>query len=183
MQLHTLDNLFQARERELKELIGNLQIDEVREDKRFKAKVAEIKAQVLLKPVTIGQPKIEGNRQETRKVPPNYQMMWGGQQAVNIVTVSFPITGSSDLFEYRASGASLTMSNIYAPEYNSITLDIEVPALDKAQVLATANKELETTRSLILQNNPIAEVWSERIDQKTDTMAAEKRKELMDFYS
>jgi hypothetical protein len=183
MQLHVLDVLFQQREKEVKQLIGNLQINEVKDDKTFEKTVNRIKAQTALTPVTIGEPKIEGNRQETRQVGPNYQQLWGGERAVNIVTVSFPVTGSHELFEYRASGGSLTMRNIYTPDYNSISMEIQVAALDKAQVLAQANDEISTTKELIAQNNPQAEAWTSRISAQIDSLAAQKRKELIDFYS
>jgi hypothetical protein len=183
MELHTLDNLFQLRERELRALIGNLQLEMVRDDKRFEATIGNIKEQILLTPATIGEASIHGNRQEARQVRPNYQMMWGGQQDINIVTVNFSVSGSDELFEYRASGSQLTVTSVYTPDYGSISIDIEVPVLDKAQALAKANEEIKTTRTLIEQNNPVVQAWSQRMSQQIESMATQKRKELMDFYS
>ncbi|MBS1780448.1 MAG: hypothetical protein JST70_14045 [Bacteroidetes bacterium] len=183
MQISVLDNLFQQREKEIKHAIGNLSINDVKEDGHFHASINRIKSRAILTPVTIGDPVIKNNRQEMRQVPSNYQMIFGGERAVNIVTVEFPVTGSHELFEYRANGGSLTLSNVYTPDYNSISMDIEVPALDKVQVMAAASKEINTTRELIAQNNPHAEAWSQQIGNKIDAIASAKRKELLDFYN
>lgn len=183
MQISVLDNLFQHRERQVRDAIGNLSINDVKQDSKFQATVNRIKSQAILSPATIGEPVIEANRQEIRKVSPNYQMMFGGEQAIQIVTVRFPVTGSRELFEYRANGGSLTIANIYTPDYDSISLDVEVPVLDKEQVLAVATREISTTRALIAQNNPQAEAWSQRISIQIDSMTDAKRRELLNFYN
>lgn len=59
-QLSVLDVLFREREKQLKQAINDLQLRNVNDDDRFKAAVDRIKQQILLEPVTIGEPKITG---------------------------------------------------------------------------------------------------------------------------
>ncbi|MEO7044793.1 MAG: hypothetical protein ABI091_05760, partial [Ferruginibacter sp.] len=72
MQLSSLSGLFAEREKELKQLIANLQINEVKDDNKFTATIKRIKQQLLLTPVSIGEPRITGNQAKTQQVPPNY---------------------------------------------------------------------------------------------------------------
>ena len=183
MQLSSLSGLFVDRERELKQLIANLQINEVKDDNKFTATINRIKQQLLLTPVSIGEPKITGNQAKTQQVPPNYQNMWGGQRTMNVITVEFPFTGSAELFNYRSNGGSLSMHNIYLPSYNSISLDVQLAELNKEKALAKAKEEMATTLEVINQNNPDAERWSATQSVLIEQMADKKRKELLAFYS
>ena len=177
MDLHVLDFLLQDRERQLKQLIGNLTINEVKDDKNFEGTVRRIKSQIALTQATIGEPKITGNREVPKP------LMFGRMGTTNAVTVSFPITGSKELFEYRANGGSFTLTSLYTPDYNGITIEVEADTLDKGQVLAAAEKEIAATRTLIAQNNPQVEAWTARISTQVDSMAAQKKQELAALYS
>lgn len=184
MQLTSLSNLFTDKQNLLKQTIGNLPLNAIKDDARFKATIARIKTDILLSPVTIGEPKIKSNRQETKKVSPNYQQMWGGQQTVNIITVEFPYTGSSELFKYRGSGGSLILDYIYLPSGSaSIYIDIELEALNKEVALTAASKEIANTINLININNPQVESWSATQSVLIEQMAEQKRKELIELYS
>lgn len=183
MQLHSLDGLFAEKERELKETIGNLQIGEVKDDNKFTATVKRIKQQILLTPVTIGEPKITGNEQTTRQVPYEHQGMLGPTQSINIITVEFSYTGSRELFDYRSGSGSLTMRRIYEPSYNTIPVEVELKELDKATALSNAKDEMATTLQLIKLNNPDVERWAATQSVLIEQMADKKRKELLDFYS
>jgi hypothetical protein len=50
-------------------------------------------------------------------------------------------------------------------------------------VLSLAAGEMSTTRELISQNNPAAEAWAQQVSVQIDSLAAQKRQELMAFYS
>ena len=81
--------------------------------------------------------------------------MSSGSQNTNVITVSFPYTGSEVLFKYRSSGGSLSMHNIYLPSYKSIEVEVRLKELDKAVALSMAKSEMATTIELIKQNNPV----------------------------
>lgn len=173
MDASVLDNLFIEKKKTLKRMIGNLQIDNVKSDTRFASTVNSIKQAVLLKPVTIGEPRITGNHQKERQVSAHYQNMWGGSQMVNVITVEFSYTGSSELFSYRVSNQSLTVDRIYNPFYN--TIEVKVSQLDKNQALSEAKNKLATTKQLIQQNNSVVEQWSANMENRIQTLAEEKR--------
>ena len=182
MQLQVLSNLFMEKEKELKQAVGDLQLNDVKEDSNFKKTVQQIKKQILLQPVTIGEPKITGNQQTTRQVPPNYQNLWGGAQNINVITVEFPCAGSEELFSYR-TGESLTIARVYQPSYKSISVEVQLLELNKEQALTKAREEMTTTFELIKQNNPVIERWSAQMEPQVEAALEKKRKELFDFYS
>ena len=181
-QLQTIRSLFDAKETELKDSIGNLQIGEVKEVNKFTATVKRIKREILLTPVKIGKPKITAHEQVTKPVPQQYQGMWGRSRTVNVIKVQFPYTGSRELFDYR-TGESLAMGTIYEPSGGTITVDVELQQLDKAAAISKAKEEMAITFKLIEQNNSDAEQWSAIQTPLIEQMADKKRKELLDFYS
>jgi hypothetical protein len=183
VQLSTLDNLFLSKENEVKDTIANLTVNEVKEDARFTATVQRIKDQTKLTPVVIGEPKITDNNTITRNVAPNFQDMWGGQRKFEVVTVEFPFTGSEELFNFRASGIALTMGSVYLPSYNTISIDVQLQQLNKDVALNSANSEIALTKELIKQNNPFAEQWNNKINATIDTLAEQRRKQLLELYS
>jgi hypothetical protein len=116
-------------------------------------------------------------------VLPNYQHLLGSVRTINIVTVRVPVIGSHELLEYRVTGEPLSMASISTPNGGSISMELQVPALDKEQVLTQAMRELQATKALIALNNPQAEARSRRTGAQIDKLAAQKRKELMAFYN
>jgi hypothetical protein len=183
MQLSIIDNLFIDKNKELTSLVGNLQITDVKEDQPFLVNTKRIKNQILLTPVTFEEPKITTHYQTTREVPPNYQQMWGGTQNINIVTVEFCFEGSEELFEYMPNGVGLTMGRFYQPSGNRVIVEVTVTTLDKAAVIAAAKEKMSATFDLINANNAQAKQWTASKEPVIDTLMAQKRKELNDFYS
>ncbi|MGI8636062.1 MAG: hypothetical protein ACR2KZ_11740, partial [Segetibacter sp.] len=86
-------------------------------------------------------------------MPPNYNNLWGGPQTIQVITVEFPYTGSEELFNYR-TGESLSMGHIYEPSYRAISVEVQLPQLNKEQALSKAKQEMSITFELIRQNNP-----------------------------
>jgi hypothetical protein len=55
---------------------------------------------------------------------------WPHQKTINIVTVDFPFTGSTELFGYSPNGHSISSSDtmVYQPGYgHTISIEVEVP--------------------------------------------------------
>ena len=183
MQLPIIDNLYQQKQRELKQLAGNLQINDVKEDNRFEVTVKRIKQELLPVPITFGEPKLEGHYQTTRNVPPNYQNMWGGSQEVFIVTVSFPFTGSGELLSYTPHGVQVPLGHIYQSYGSTIDIEVELTKLDKAEALAKANENMKTTFAFAAANSQQVGQWAATFKLLIDSTLAARRKELLDFYS
>lgn len=179
--------LFEAKKNELKQLVGNLKIDEVKDDERFKRTIQRIKGNILLKPVTFQEPKITGNSTDERIVSSNFQDMWGGKKQINVITIEFKFDGSSELFNYGPNGLSFGSSGnnrIYQPGYgNSIDVQIELQTLDKIIALDSAKAQMELTFSVITGNNEQAKQFNVSIEPIIEQMLIAKRKELIDLYS
>lgn len=185
-QMHINTQLFSAKRNELKSLIANLQLNEVKEDEQFKNTVQKIKNATLLKPVVFDEPTINKNTTSTKEVGPNYNNPFGGKITLNVITVEFKFTGSSELFEYLPSnGMSFGGSNIrvFQPIGKSVFIDVELSSLDKELTIREAKAKMDLTRNVIAGNNSQLEPWNTSIEADIDSMAAAKRTELIKFYS
>lgn len=182
--LQFIDFLFQERKKTLNELVAALQINDVKEDVCFVKTVERIKKQILLTPVTFGEPTISDQYETTRDVPPNSQQMWGGQQKVFNVTVDFPFTGSNELFENAPNNVSYGGSSmrVYQPGYNSVPIEVQITQLDKKIALSEAKRMMETTINMIAKSNPQVTQWNTSIEPVIDGMLNKKREELINFY-
>lgn len=182
VDIPNLENLFSDKRSSIRGDIGNLQINDVREDAQFQNTVNRIVNYTQLEKVTIGQPVIVSHTQSIKDVPPNYNNVFGGQQKVYKVIVSFPVTGSRELFRYRTSG-SLAMRAVYVPSNSNITIEVQTVILDKVKVLNEASEEISTTRQLIEQNNAHVDHWNKSIEEDVKQQLDDKRRELIAFYS
>jgi hypothetical protein len=179
--LHFIFELFRSKEREYKDIIDNLQIDDVKEEKIFIKRKAGIKKQILLSPVSFKDPKIAGHHTEEREVDPCINPL-GGKRKVTIVEVEFPFDGSPELFEYRPDSVSYSDPTVYLPSGNSIIVEVETATLDKTNVQNLSRKNLALTISIINSLNGQIEGWSKRMESIIDETLAKKRTELMEFY-
>ncbi len=186
LRLPNIRTLFSQKDQELSQELGDLQINDVREDIAFQATTKRIKNQVLLAPISFGEPIIKGHRSEQKTYPQSYQHMLGHAKDVLVVTVDFPFTGSSELFSFSPDNLSFSSSDtrVHQPDYgNTISIEVEVQQLDKLTVLSMAEAKMKTTFSLINQINPQAQQWSATKEPMIDAALQKKRAELVSFYS
>ena len=184
MQLQMISYLFQAKEQQLNDTLGNLKPNDLT-DSNFEQTLSRIKKSILLTPVTFEEPKILDHRSEERQMQGNYQNPFSHHRQVITATVQFPFEGSAELFEYMPDGFAFggSSTRVYQPDYgNSITIDVEVDSLDKELVLSKARKQMDTTFSLIKQINPTAENWSKTKEPQIDSKLKTKKEELDNFY-
>ena len=169
--LHFMHELFQQKNNDFRDMINNLKIGDVKDEKTFQKTKERIKNQVLLTPVLFESPKITDNRTEMR------------QRQITIVEVKFPFQGSAELFEYRPDSITFYDPTVYLPIGNSVNVEVIVEKLNKEEVLSIANKQIALTIGLINAINPQIEAWSKRMTTQIDDQLQEKRKELIDLYS
>jgi hypothetical protein len=80
---------------------------------------------------------------------------------VNVITIEFKFDGSPELFMYVPANISINGTQVYQPDYgNTITLDLELPSLDKTIALNSARDQMKTTFDIIQWNNSPAQQWS-----------------------
>ena len=185
-QLQINSELFSDKQRELNSLVGNLSLNDVKDDEQFIRSTKKIKDAILLRPVTFHDPKITNNYQIEKTFQASYQDMWGGKKLVNIITVEFSFDGSPELFNYSPNNLSYSSSSnmrVYQPYGNAISVEVELFTLEKERALSEARKQMEMTFGVINGNNLQAQQWSNSIEQNIDHLLAIKRKELLDLYS
>lgn len=183
--LKSISYLFEEKSQLLKSLINNLKPNDVK-DGYYDQTLDRIKKEVLLTPVTIGEPKIIDHRSEVRQMPANYMNPFPHKKDVTTVSVQFPFEGSRELFSYSPSGYSYSSSStgVYQPSSkDSILITVEVDALDKEVTLSKARQQMETTFSLIRQINPSAENWTKSQEPMIEEMLQNRKSELDNFYS
>ena len=179
--LHFIFELFRSKDKMLKDLIDNLQINDVKEGRKFELTKERIKNKILLSPVSFKDPKIKRHHTEEKGVDP-YLNPLGGTRKVTIVEVEFPFVGSPELFEFRPDSVYVSDPTVYLPTGNFITVEVETEILDKANVMNLAQKNLALTISIINSLNGQIEDWSKRMESTIDETIDKKRKELIEFY-
>lgn len=184
LELPIINNLFHERKKELDRLISNLKIEQVKEDSVFENTVKNIKSKILLTAVTLGEPSVKGHT-PLEKPRNSFQIeLLGGAKQGNVIQVEFPFTGSKEMFAYMPENVSIPMGTVYQPSFNSLVVDVTLYGeLNKDRAIGEANAEMNSTFAIVDGNNTQATQWSERQEPIIDSMAAQKRKELLDFYS
>ena len=177
-QLGTLNDLLHNREKQVRQAIAHLSIREVKEERKFTETVTRLKEHLLLNPVTIEEPTIGSYSTIIRKKRGDtYERM------INLISVHFPFTGNKELFSYCADNISGEVFSIYTPDLgNVITIRIELERLDKANAVRQAKGELQTTEKFISQNNEQVKSWAKNAETTIESLAFQKRRELVDLY-
>jgi len=176
--LKSILDLQMKRQAELQTQVKRLELKDVKTDAVFNGTKEKIKHDILLRPVTIHEPKIKGHRVTEKP-------LIGGPGQLYVITVQYPFEGSPELFTCMPNNYMYGGSNpmVYLPNGNVIEVDVEAVALNKEQALNKAQSLMDTTFSLITGNNEQAKEWSERMEPGIETMLEAKRKELIEFYS
>ena len=174
--------LFRLKDRELQEILNNLKIEDVKEEKAFLRTKEKVKAQIIVNPIHFKEPKISNHRSELRNIDP-YINPLGGQRQVTIAEVEFSFDGSPELFGYRPESVSYSDPTVYLPVGKSVKVDVLTERLEKAAVLLQSNQQMRLTFDLINSINTQVESWSKGMEQQIDDRLQIKRKELIEFYS
>jgi hypothetical protein len=167
-ELNPISQLFQLRERQMKNFISNLRIIDVCDDGYFKRLKDEVKRAILLKPIIFGNPEIAiqpvGNNSFFGKVVDRFRHL------VRQV-VCFPFTGSSTLFKYApdvllAADVEVEMFN---PEDDCVVVDVHEPVQDAAEAIREASIMVRPTQQIIAANNTAVEAWARKIETLIET--------------
>jgi hypothetical protein len=182
-ELKRIHYLFQDKTSECKALIDSLTITEVKDANVFETTKERLKQQILLKPVHILEPKIIGDRTETRNLTFEQQVQ-GALREVKILTVSYPFEGSRELFNYTPmNGFSYSDPTVFEPSGNCVEIDVALPSIDKAAALNEAKNKFSLTISIITQNNTAAAEWSKSMEGRIDSELDKRREELVGLYA
>lgn len=180
--LQHINDLYDAKKEELKELINDLKIADVKTDEAFKATTKRIKKKMMLSEVIFGEPKVTKLESGTRTVPGHYGNFLGGSQDVHEITVEFPFTGSAELFEYMPDREMIPAGVAYQPSGNKINVEVTLKEMNKEKAISEAKSEMESTFAIIKGNNVQGGDWWQRNESFVDSALIKRRDELIAFF-
>lgn len=178
-------DLKRQRESMINSLINNLKINDVKEDADFQQTSEKIKNEILLKPVNIDEARFIDHEYEEIQLNMQQQFVGGGSKHHYYHQIEFPFTGDKELFEYiPETGYSQTSSDygIILPDYNSITVYVDLPELNPNRAISKAKELLNLTLQLVSGNNSSISGWSESISNRIDNLLQKKREELIKIF-
>jgi hypothetical protein len=173
------------REASINSLINNLKIGDVKDDSKFAQTTTRIKNSVLLKKVVIGEPKCVDHEYEDRPLNMQQQLIGGISRHHYIHEVEFPFTGDTELFDHTPeSGFSYSSSDhgLILPDYNKLTVYVDLPELNPTGAIAAARNLLSMTMQFVNANNTSIESWTIRVSQRIDQQLQQKREELFRLF-
>jgi hypothetical protein len=175
-----------VKRKEIDELINNLKLKDINSDEKFENTLEAIKRKVLLNPVKFEKPKIIDHYQTEKTYPPSFDNMLGGTRQVFIVSVEYPFSGDTELFQYKPNGYSFgpgDMPYIFQPTGRSIVVEVESFSLDnKNKILEEAQRHMNLTFQFIDSNNTFIENWSYRIEPTIESQLRNHKEKLEKLY-
>lgn len=176
--------LKRQKEAGINSLINNLKIGDVKDDAKFAQTSSRIKNSVLLKKVEFGEPKCTDHEYEDRPLSMQQQLI-GGTRHHYIHTVEFPFTGATELFDHTPEGGfsySSSDRGLILPDYNRLTVYVDLPQLNPQGAIAEARSLLSMTMQFVNSNNASIDAWSQSVSQRIDQQLQQKREELIKLF-
>jgi hypothetical protein len=180
-----LSELKSQREKMINNLINNLKIGDVKDDKKFEQTTLRVKRQILLTPVQIGEPKFTDYEYEERQLSMQQQLVGVGGRHHYIHKISFPFTGDSELFSHiPENGFTYSSSDhgLILPDSNAIEVEVDLPELNPQKAIAEARNLLSMTLQFVNSNNATIQTWSVAVGQRIDEQLKQKRAELIKLF-
>lgn len=165
-------------------LINNLKIGDVKDDAKFAQTSSRIKNSVILKKVEFGEPKCTDHEYEDRPLSMQQQLI-GGSRNHYIHTVEFPFTGDIEIFSHTPEGGfsySSSDRGLILPNYNRLTVYVDLPELNPTRAIAEARSLLSMTMQFVNSNNATIDAWSQNVIQQIDQQLQQKRQELIKLF-
>ena len=179
-----MSELKREKESVINSLINNLIIDDVKDDANFAKTSSRIKNSVILKKVEFGEPKFTDHKYEDRPLSMHQQLI-GASRHHYIHTVEFPFTGNTELFDHTPEGGfsySNSDRGLILPNYNRLTVYVDLPELNPTMAIAEARGLLSMTMEFVNSNNASIDAWSQSVSQRIDQQLQQKREELIRLF-
>ncbi len=106
-----INYVLSERENNIKEAINKLKLHDVKEDSTFDRTKQKLKDDLKFEEATIGDPKIIDYESIEKNFGSSYENPFGGRRTVNIITISFPVTGSEELFSLKPMNFTFSLSS------------------------------------------------------------------------
>jgi hypothetical protein len=173
------------REGSINSLINNLKIGDVKDDTKFAQTATRIKNLVLLKKVVIGEPKCVDHEYDERPLTMQQQLIGGISRHHYVHEIEFPFTGDTELFDHTPeNGFSYSSSEhgLILPDYNKLTVYVDLPELNPTGAIAAARNLLSMTMRFVDANNASVNSWTVVVSQGIDQQLQQKRVELIELF-
>ncbi len=172
----------------LKKETNEIKYSEVDAPEKRESKLVEIKQKLLWQEVKISDFKVITHRSEKIQVPRSYNNPFpvGQEEEVFFVTVEAATTGNSELFGYQPQSFRFSPNmdnNVYLPDNNKITLEIQSQILNKEEIIKEANKKMTFTNVLIENNNQYITDFNRSFENIIEDRFNEKANKIEQLYS
>lgn len=186
LKMGHLSQFLSDRVAKIHSLVNQLKFPNVEKDEDFEKSKQKIKDSILLTPVTIGTPIFKDYEYEERTVRPE-QLFFGNAPSRDnyIHEVTFPFTGSQELFDY-CPGSFSTMSSdhglIKPSTSKSITVYVELNEISPDTAISQSQNLIRLTKEFVEGNSREVKLWNTAIEKQIDEVMENKRNELFRIF-
>lgn len=170
LRMPSLPQLLNERATLIKNLVANLQSQDISSEQNRELAKKKIKDRVLVEKVLFEEPEHKGHTYERRTLNMSQQVL--GQSADQYThTVSFGFSGDSALFNYAPDGMPFNVSGnpIFQPSYGrKIEVSVTLNNREVADAIQLAKNKLTETFDLIERNNRAIEPWNNTVSSSID---------------
>jgi hypothetical protein len=167
-------------------LVNQLKFPDVEKDEDFEKSKQKIKNAILLTPVAMGVPVFKDYEYEERNIRVEQRFFDGQPSRDNYIhEISFPFTGSQELFNYSPSSYSTRSSDhglIKPSTSNSVTVYVELNEISPDSAISQAHSLIRLTNEFVEGNSKEVKTWNTAIEKHIDDVMEAKQNELFRIF-
>lgn len=151
------------RENNIITLVDRLGVDEFTDDIKMNAALSRIKASILLKPVSFGEPQFEDYKYEVSTLMLKNTAI---ENDLYVHKICIPFTGDKEIFKYTPySNFPITEANkvVVIPFDETLIVYVALDVLDPESAIEQARKIMQLTIHLVKSNNAMIEMWNKSV--------------------
>jgi|GEM_PF-2763892 len=185
-QMGHLSQFLSERSKKINSLVNKLKFQDVEQDDTFESRKQRIKDEILITPVSIDAPVFKDFEHEERDIKPQQRFFDSQPSRDNYVhEVSFPYTGSRELFDYVSSGYSTYSSDhglIKPSTSNSISVYVDLGEISPEIAVNKSQSLMRLTKEIVERNSNEVKIWNTSIEKHIDEVMEAKRDELFRIF-
>ena len=184
--LPSISQFLKRQEVTMNSLVGNLKINDVKDNTVLLEAIQRIKKSVLLNPVDIGEPQFVDYEldESLSKQKKNFRRENSNNHLIHQIYI--PFTGNKELFSYTPE-QDLTLLQtdqvVIIPYSNNLIVYVDLQEFNPTLAILEATKLLNLTTQFVESNNKLLDDWNLSIAQRIDEKIKSKREQLLKQYS
>ncbi|MDD2798305.1 MAG: hypothetical protein PHV20_06885 [Bacteroidales bacterium] len=158
-----MSDYMRRRENNIITLVDRLGVDEFTDDIKMNAALSRIKASILLKPVSFGEPQFEDYKYEVSTLMLKNTAI---ENDLYVHKICIPFTGDKEIFKYTPySNFPITEANkvVVIPFDETLIVYVALDVLDPESAIEQARKIMQLTIHLVKSNNAMIEMWNKSV--------------------